>query len=55
MKHNFLFDNNKKTEWIIFGIFIALYFIISFFHEPMYDEAQAWMIARDASWYELML
>lgn len=54
MKHNFLFDNNKKTEWIIFGIFIALYFIISFFHEPMYDEAQAWMIARDASWYELM-
>ena len=54
MKHNLLFDNNKKTEWIIFGIFIALYFIISFFHEPMYDEAQAWMIARDASWYELM-
>lgn len=54
MKHNFLFDNNKKKEWIIFGIFIALYFIISFFHEPMYDEAQAWMIARDASWYELM-
>lgn len=54
MKHNFLLENDKKTEWVILGIFIALYFIISIFHEPMYDEAQAWMIARDASWYELM-
>lgn len=53
MKHNFLVDN-KKTEWAVWGLFIALYFIISFFHEPMYDEAQAWMIARDASWYELL-
>jgi len=45
---------NYVLEWICFGLFIGLYIVISIFHEPMYDEAQAWMIARDASWYELI-
>ena len=51
--------NNKlrikeyKWEWIAFRTFVFAYILVSLFHEPMYDEAQAWMIARDASWWEL--
>lgn len=44
----------KRAEWLCFGLFIILYLLVSFFHEPMYDEAQAWLIARDASWQELL-
>lgn len=49
-------DTKKKisTEWIAFLFFIVLYIVVSVFHEPMYDEAQAWMIARDASWFDLI-
>lgn len=48
------FKDNKRAEWLAFILFIVLYVLVSVFHEPMYDEAQAWMIARDASWYELV-
>jgi len=41
-------------EWMAFIAFVLAYIAVSFFHEPMYDEAQAWMIARDASWRELI-
>lgn len=49
-----LLKDNGRAEWLAFGLFIVLYIFISVFHEPMYDEAQAWMIARDASWWELL-
>ena len=48
------FKDNKRAEWLAFALFIVLYILISIFHEPMYDEAQAWLIARDASWPELL-
>lgn len=48
------FKDYKRAEWLAFILFIVLYVLVSIFHEPMYDEAQAWMIARDASWYELV-
>ncbi len=41
-------------QWIAFIGFVLAYIVVSLFHEPMYDEAQAWMIARDASWRELI-
>lgn len=47
------FKTVLQNNWFYFGLFIALYVLLAFFHEPMYDEAQAWMIAKDASWYEL--
>ena len=40
--------------WMFFFLFIVLFFIVSFFHEPWGDEAQAWLIARDASYYCLL-
>ena len=39
---------------IVFTTFCLLLVMISFFHEPWFDETQAWMIARDASLYELL-
>lgn len=45
----------QNAEWIALGLFAIVYIISAFMHEPMYDEAQAWMIARDASWSELLL
>ncbi len=46
-------NQNRGFEWLSFGLFVVLFFLVSAFHEPMYDEAQAWLIARDASWKEL--
>lgn len=54
IKKNIVNSNSKQVEWIFFGLFVALYVLLAFFHEPMYDEAQAWMIARDASLYDLL-
>ncbi len=59
-KNNFIANvfeflkEGKRPEWLCFGLFILLYVLVSFFHEPMYDEAQAWLIARDASFMELL-
>ena len=46
----------KKDNFriIAFATFCLLLAMISFFHEPWFDEAQVWMIARDASLYELL-
>lgn len=41
-----------KTAYVL--ICCILYLLISYFHEPWFDEAQAWMIARDASYYEML-
>ena len=46
--------DDKKQNIIVFCMFLVIYFLVSVFHEPMYDEAQAWLIARDASWWELI-
>lgn len=51
---NFKIKAFLQNKWFYFGLFVVLYLLLAFFHEPMYDEAQAWMIARDASWYELI-
>lgn len=41
-------------EWISFGIFVILSIVMYYFHEPWYDEIQAWMVASDASFYEMI-
>lgn len=40
-------------KYICFLFFVVLISVISFFHEPWYDEAQAWQIARCASLYDI--
>ena len=47
-------DPANYLLWMFFFLFIVLFFIVSFFHEPWGDEAQAWLIARDASYYDII-
>ena len=47
-------EKNKIIEWIVFVLFVISFIIISFFHEPWFDEAEAWQIARCASIKELL-
>lgn len=52
MKSN-LFEG-KRIEWIVLLLFTVSFVVISFFHEPWFDEAQAWEIAKDASLKEIL-
>ena len=52
MKHKILIG--KKLEWFVFILFVAVYVVITIFHEPWFDEAQAWQIAKCANWKEIL-
>lgn len=41
-------------EWSAFCLFVGLYVTVSLFHEPWFDEAQAWQIAKCASLREIL-
>ena len=45
---------NKKTEVFLFFFLVISYFTISFFHEPWFDEAQSWQIAKCATIREIL-
>ena len=45
----------KKLEWVGLILFAIAYAVISAFHEPWFDEAQAWQIAKCASLREMLL
>ena len=53
-----MFNMNKMNKYLpeicTLGLYIILMMIIMHFHEPWYDEAQAWLIARDASLKEIL-
>ena len=44
----------KKTNIIILIIFLLLACLVGINHEPWVDEAQSWIIARDASVFEII-
>lgn len=49
--------DNKKSNLIGWGIIIlyaALYIVTTIFHEPWFDEAQAWEIAKCGSYRDLL-
>ena len=48
------FEPSNRTSIITFAFFLLISLIISVFHEPWLDEAQAWLIARDASYYDMI-
>ncbi|MBQ0092936.1 MAG: hypothetical protein KBS45_06395 [Clostridiales bacterium] len=45
---------SKVIEWITLAVYLALLGLILCYHEPWYDEAQAWLIARDGSWKDIL-
>jgi len=46
--------SGKRPEYIVFFLFIIAYCVISSFHEPWFDEAQAWQIAKCADLKEIL-
>ncbi len=44
----------SKTDLIVFVIFSIMLCVVNYFHEPWFDEAQAWQIARCASLKEIL-
>ena len=42
------------VEVIAFGVFLILSVVMFVYHEPWYDEIQAWMVASDASFGEMI-
>lgn len=45
---------DRRPEKTVFGLFILLLLLTMYFHEPWFDEIQAWLIAQDASWHDLL-
>lgn len=43
------------VEWMVFGALMVSLGIVSAFHEPWLNEAQAWQIARNASLKDILL
>ena len=46
-------NHNFRIEKIIFLLFIVLFTGAVCIHDPWFDEMQAWLIAKTASWYDL--
>ena len=44
----------KRIEYAVFVLFLVLYGIILSYHEPWFDEAQSWQIAKCASIKEML-
>lgn len=44
----------KWTEWVVWAVYILGVIAITAFHEPWFDEAEAWVIARDASFKDML-
>lgn len=42
------------AQCICFGLFIVAAILGFYVHEPWYDEAQAWQIAKTASWHDIV-
>ena len=43
-----------KTGIAVLSLYSLILILISLLHEPWYDEAQAWQIARHASYYDIL-
>lgn len=48
------FEPSKTVCAAVFGLFMLLSAVVSYFHEPWLDEAQSWMIGRDASYFDMI-
>ena len=47
-------SEGRIVEWTVLSVYLVLLGVILYFHEPWYDEAQAWLIARDGSWKDIL-
>ena len=42
-------NSDNRWGWLVLLIYIAAVSFVTYFHEPWFDEAQSWIIARDVS------
>ncbi|MDE5564974.1 MAG: hypothetical protein K2I93_07440, partial [Oscillospiraceae bacterium] len=54
LKTTCLSHRTGKAEWLALLLYVLCTAVISVFHEPFFDEAQAWQIARSASVLEIL-
>ena len=54
LKRTCLSRETGKAEILALLLYIIGTVLVSCFHEPWFDEAQAWLIARSASLYEIL-
>ena len=45
----------KNARSLIFIAYLSVVVAVMCFHEPWFDEAQSWLIARDSSFADLLL
>ena len=53
-KNNILFRTFDRYGLIILILYTILFCMISYYHEPWYDEAQAWQIGKTATYLEIL-
>ena len=49
-----LWNSLSNTDWIVLIVYQCLNLVFLFFHEPWRDEAEAWVIARDYSFLQVL-
>ncbi len=47
-------SSSKYIQWLILALYIISLCVVSYFHEPWFDEAQSWLIARDANFWDIL-
>ncbi len=45
---------DKKAEYIVLALYLIGHIVITYFHEPWYDEAEAWNIAKSGTLKEII-
>ena len=46
---------HRHWRGFAFAVYLAVVVCVMAFHEPWFDEAQSWLIARDASFHDILL
>lgn len=45
---------HRRWRWIVITVYLVVVIMTMIFHEPWFDEAQSWLIARDASYHDIL-
>ena len=54
MNQQSTFKEHSSVQWLITGLFLAITVAVAMHHEPWFDEAQAWLLVRDLSLWDLL-
>ena len=53
-QHSLIKFLKEHSRMLTFAAYLALVVVVMCFHEPWFDEAQSWLIARDSSFADLL-